>query len=880
MVEFLRLRNLPSLWDVLRAVLLAVAVSAPPVLLMWLLIAAPMGALPRASESTAFLGGLLGAQAAIAALTLAVTLFVMQGVSARRDVDDRVYAEYFRRSRVRSIFWSSMGAVAVSGAVLTAETLIGDSGTIASGVPGIPNLALVAVVALGVNLVSAVALFEKAIRLTQPGLWRDLRLDVNKRDVREAVRAFFGRAQRAAAAQAANEADFSVMFPDPGEGSADQAVRALLDDARRAMDERRQGEFERSLEAIKELIGHAMDEIEGAGMGWGPPGSSADWPPLWELGRNLYVFREEVIRAGNREYVYELLKLDYWLVSTGLRRPCGDLFTAGLNGYRWNYQIATRVGNNEIQALVRDQFLMNLNGLTFGRVPEELFPFMREVVRHQGKVLSDALHSGNAGDFEWLQREFGSILSGILERWDRGAFLPTAESGWSGLLTQEYRISLMGLVGRALTLANSGGLSDVTPFLDVVRATYAGSADLAADMSVALEIQGLDGFSLWHDWEIPDHLSSWSGSTSPERYPLTCFAVLLMEMAEDASLAVDLRGHAVQVLNWFAVHGQALEPFVRDTPTASAGQRREFATEALQRAVVHDEIEVEHDIISRSISADRVSGVKSGVQAGMLQADSVQQLFDQAGAFVCLEVDAVGLLPERGLRQLFPKAPFVDAAEHDKTYYAPIDTDFWGRRLAHGTVYMLCEELEGAPLLTAPLGDIGEVLRAIDSAVADLKPNGDVAIVVAGTTEEVFFDVAMVGAAGYEPGWRLSGGDPLVDLGRYRGYPILRGPRDGGRRMYVVDLRTWGTYERAVFAEGEEFRADVEAISPERARELLDANPDFFADEPDDVSRMRKMQARVVVRLGVQDGFRVSDPSRARRISPDQPSAGSEDECA
>ena len=70
------------MWDVLRAVLLAVAVSAPLVLLVWLLQAAPMGALPKASESTALLGSLLGAQGAIAALTLAVTLFVMQRVSA------------------------------------------------------------------------------------------------------------------------------------------------------------------------------------------------------------------------------------------------------------------------------------------------------------------------------------------------------------------------------------------------------------------------------------------------------------------------------------------------------------------------------------------------------------------------------------------------------------------------------------------------------------------------------------------------------------------------------------------------------------------------------------------------------------------------------
>ena len=424
-VQSLKEPGFPTWRDALLRLPLVVAFVVLPTAVLLLITTEPIGALSTAMASITFLGALLGAQAAIAALTLAVTLFVMQGVSTRRDVDDRVYAEYFRRSWVRPIFWSSMGAVAISGAVLTAETLIGDSGTIARGVPGIRNLALVAVVALGVNLVAAVALFEKAVRLTQPDLWRSLRLDVNKRDVRDAVRAFFGRAQRAAAAQAANEADFSVMFPGPGEGSADQAVRALLGDARRAMDERRQEEFERSLEAIKELIGHAMDEIEGVGMGWGPPGSSAEWPPLWELGRNLYPFREEVIRAGNRVYVDELLKLDYWLVSTGLRRPCGELFTAGLNGYRWNYQIATRVGDNDVRAVVRDRFLAHLDGLTFGREPEELFPFMREVVRHQGKVLSDALHSGNVGDFEWLQREFGSIWSGILERWNRGVFLPT-----------------------------------------------------------------------------------------------------------------------------------------------------------------------------------------------------------------------------------------------------------------------------------------------------------------------------------------------------------------------------------------------------------------------------------------------------------------------
>ena len=131
--------------------------------------------LPKPSESGTFLGALLGAQAAIAALTLAVTLFVMQGVSARRDVDDRVYLEYIRRSWVRAIFWGSMGAVGVTGAVLMTEKFISETGELADTILGLRNLALMAVLAFLTNLGLAGALFERAINLTMPEQWRNLR---------------------------------------------------------------------------------------------------------------------------------------------------------------------------------------------------------------------------------------------------------------------------------------------------------------------------------------------------------------------------------------------------------------------------------------------------------------------------------------------------------------------------------------------------------------------------------------------------------------------------------------------------------------------------------------------------------------------------------
>ena len=125
------------------------------------------------------------------------------------------------------------------------------------------------------------------------------------------------------------------------------------------MDTRRLVHFKRSLESVKHLITYAMDEIEQEDLSWDPPGSQPQWPPLLELWRSLYAFRESIIRRGDREYVFELLFLDYWFLSTGVRCRCGELFTVALDGYRQNYEIACRIGAKDFIATLRDRLWMN-----------------------------------------------------------------------------------------------------------------------------------------------------------------------------------------------------------------------------------------------------------------------------------------------------------------------------------------------------------------------------------------------------------------------------------------------------------------------------------------------------------------------------------------
>ena len=440
--------GIPTWRDALLRLPLVAVFVVLPMLVLLLIRTEPIGALAIPVDSITFLGALLGAQAAIAALTLAVMLFLMQGVSARRDVDDRVYAEYIRQSWVWPVFCGSIGAAAFTGVVLTVERVVVDAAAVAQGVPGVPNLVVLAILALAVSLAAPVVLFARAIMLAEPEHWQRLRLDVNKRKVGEAVSAFLVRLQRLVAAHVDQKPDFSLLVHGAGERSADQAVRALLDDARRAMDERRSGELVRSLHSIEALVSHAMDEIEAAGVEWEMLGTNAQWPPLWELGSALHSYREEVIRAGNRDYLQELLDLDYWFVLTGLRRSCPGLVAFGLSGYRWNYEMSVRLGSPDHREMLRDSFLMHLDGFTFGYEPEALAAFMREVIRHQGEVMSDALHLDFVEDYLWLHREFGSILSSIFERWNRGTRPFGAESELPADLWLEYRIAIMGLTGR------------------------------------------------------------------------------------------------------------------------------------------------------------------------------------------------------------------------------------------------------------------------------------------------------------------------------------------------------------------------------------------------------------------------------------------------
>lgn len=835
------------------AVVLALALGSPS----WL---------PDANEARPLILGLLAAQAAIAALTLAVALFVLQGVATRPDADDRFFQAYVRRSCVGWIFPLSLIAVATTAAAL----VLGEFGSAGMPLPGdarsLSNLTLVAALAFVTNLALSGLLFDRGIRLATPAAWRQLRRDVNEGDVKFAVRAFITRHERLGLIDDDDpEQAWPDLFPGPDEGSADEAIAALLDDCRRAMDERRTAAFAGAFDSLQEMLTHAMDEIEGTRVDWSSPGPSTrwPWPPLAELSSKLPTLREEVVRRGEEEYVRTLFRFDRWFVSEGLKRGCGELFTAGLDGYAQSYTAAARSPSGTYRShAVESVWLAVRDALrATGAEPEDALPYLREAARWQERLLARALDERQAEDFGSLSSRFAELLEWVGHHWEVDAWPRPLAADLHHALLQDARIALLGLAGRTLELAGSGQISEPDPYIKVTRGEYSDPQRLADDLAQALSSPEYSDRFSWMSWQFPTG-SGTGPMLDPHRYVLSFGMLRLLELATSPLRDLDLHGSAEVVLNRLG-GSDHLERFLEPHPDVAMDERRTRVREALEAAVRRDERAEEDAIIASELSAARVEDFVADVRASRFTADSIERVFKEASASLTLLDDAADAPEERSIRRLEPKAYFIDHREESRTHYQPVDGEPWAEGLRDDVVRKLCDALAEARPIGTPLASPDAFRGALDGALTELNPEGEVLVLFIGDWARALLWV------GDDIVRRSHGSDaagPRV-WGRYGNHPVVWELRSASERdLYVVEPGRWGRFVRAQVNEGQDLVVDVSAVTQDGAREMLDSDPNLFPDEPDDSARLRRLQTRVAIDVVERTGFRVLAPARARRV--------------
>ena len=696
----------------------------------------PISWLPKASESATLLGQLLAAQAAIAALTLAVTLFVLQGIHSREDSDNRTYREYVRQSGVRDILWASIGVITMTGMALFAQQFAGSAPAISDQVPGLRNLTLFGVFGFFASLVLVGALFERAIRLSHPDNWLSLRLAVNMRDIQNSIREFL---QIKNGPEAAN---LSSNPADEGEGSAEEAVRSLLGDARKAMDERRFAHFRKSIDSVKEILEYAMDEIEGAGHEWGLPGSHPAWPPLREVSANLNTLREELFEREDNDYIQELVRLDYWFLATGVRRDCGELFSTAVAGFRASYEIARRSNHDDRLGLFRGLLWQAARGLVADIAPESVNPYLQNLIKEQERWLSDAITDDRFADYSQLHQDFEGFLQSIRFDWVIEGNSSQVSSGLFMQLLQAYRIVLMGLGGRAAILAESDRISDAHPYLEISRVQHPNPRELSNDLAPALASTRSPHPCIWHEWEMDGSMDGKVVGMNPERYPLAFYSVRLMELIGEDDAGINLHGHAKDALSWFEANSQTFHRHVAKTPGVTVAIRCESAKAALRDALRRDEIAEDYQIIRFELSDERIAAFQSEALNSALEADSITESFNAAGALVCAKDDQNGhRLTSLEYSRILPKGPFAKVPKGHRTYYSRFNGGSLGRGYFSAIFGLLCERLDGVPTETALLDTPTALLKAIDEKLEDLQPESEVLILLDGDWTDIWLDI-------------------------------------------------------------------------------------------------------------------------------------------
>ena len=848
------------------ALLLLAVISAALVILLH-----PPEWVPKIGKAGVLLGSLLGAQAAIAAFTLAVTLFVMQAISNRPDADDQTYHEYIRRSWVRGVLRFSLMAVGITGAVLLVDTFGGSAALVGSPPKGLPNLVFPAVFAFASNLLLAGVLFGRSIHLLHPEQWTNLRRDVNRLDAHRAIEAYVRRRRQDVDAIMADQPIIRSALPTAEEGSANRAISRLLDDARKSMRNGSRGGFTQSVDSIKELLGYALDEFEKAGFEWDPFSPNPDWPPLRELGRNLYPFRQEVIQDGSQDFVFDLLSMDYWLTSTGIRRGRREMLSVGLAGYLHNYQIAVQLGGTHLQEILRDRFNLNLMAFAVNLKAADARHFGYDIIDHIEAMLSQAMHSDRPEDFEKLHRDFGAFFRYVEFHWNLNRWPEPPEAELHRGLGQQFRIWGMGLAGRAVELQQAERINSATTYLEVTRRDYPSIAVLSRDISRVFNPRNPISSSLWENWEYEGGPPAVVRAIQPERYPLTFFAVRLLESSETVDDSLDLYGNAKRVLEWFLENGVHLEQQVRVNPPSASPEptfedRYKNATATLQLAVRRDELSEMRDIASRKLDSARVQDFIASVQVAAIRANPIEGVFQRAGAFSLVSSTADDNPGERGLSELVPKAYFAEDSQSGQMFYEPIRGDRRGHDIAYGVTQLLCEQVGQAKQLSASLDTVSGALEAIENIQAELGVEGGLLLVWCGDWFDIEVELDRQMPVGYQPRRQVADPGNFWVVGRYRGHLIVEGTRSGNQRMYVVDPRTWGIFVRGQFDDGRDLRVDIRPISAEYAQVVLEANPDYFSEEPDRESKLLRLQATVEVTYGIRQEFRVVDPTRARVV--------------
>lgn len=833
-----------------------------------------LGFMPPSSEGRQAAGVLVTAQATVAALGVAVMVFVLQGLRSVEIDSAIVREEYERRIGAAARLFSLLALAALSVVLYLLMQPSIEPPSVRWTV-NVGNFVVPVALNLAVTLIVTWRFFSEAQRLSRRSEIREVERAVVDRIVRDGVNGFVRRLK---IAQESSLSSLSVLFgSDPAEGVVDEALQVHFDALRRAMTESRLTDYRNGFEGLRQYVESARDEFQREGIGFGPPGARPWWQPLSGIHDKILWLKEDVLRrTAWSPYTYELTRFDYWLANRGLRWRCGELYGVGVSGWRTSYEIAARLDDPELRRLIIERtwrlladavvYLIHREddeGENRRPIEEQLDPsnsadleYLYFLVTELERQLGLSLMLDRPHDFAEFHRGFGDFVRQLSLSTREFEELEGAARSAVERIRQLRRIALLGLSGRAVLLERAGRLRDAQPFLEVMRDEYQRLSDLVRDFVLVLDDPVGDRFS-WSDWESEGRRPLETYSVDASKYPTIGFLIRALEFAADQELMLPMQGNAERARDLVNRLVQDAESAVQIEDRTLLETARERLDKALAEAGQADARAEQDAIIAASLDQDRVGTFVADFLAGRYGRAVLEPIFRAFGAYRFTRAEAVDGTGF-GWNVALQKAIFTTTPGNVRFF----GIEQHGVDFERSLVGQLVEAFDEVKPVECSLSHTEDVRAALDVARENLRTDALVAVMV-GDWSDTVSDLRYRGIDWFEPnrGTERQLPSPFL-LGTYGGIPVLLLQDARPRRIVVVDAERWGCIEKAVIDDGE-FQISVNEIDEARADEILRRRAEEGRAEPDEAAARRDLLLSVEWKYLERVKFHVTDTSRA-----------------
>lgn len=824
----------------------------------------PAEFLPSPSSLRTVAAAALAAQASITAISLAVVIFFLQQIHGRLGDDEPLFRRLIRNSQIPEFFALTLGTLAATGIALLLSQPAPDNSPL-SATASVRNLTLVVGFAFVMNLAALPVAFFLFLRLLSPSAWRQTKQNLTEQQIRTAIDA---HVKRLIQMRETPDKALSLYFSsEPEEDEANEAARRLLEDAANAFRNQHFSMYQDAFAATQKLVEVAKDRLEELDVQFTDPGAGqAHWPPLPQIERQMHFLRRQVFAGGWSDYASAVAAFDYWLVNRGAGWRVGEMYELGLRGMRNSYVQAAEAGNVRVIEALLPRTWRHLRGPMWDELlicaanqgdeaHARCHAYLLRTMIQLDELLNAALEVDRSSDFAELVEGFETLIKSASYTFHNAYEGPEADLiEW---LRLEYRISLMAVGGRVVLLHKERRLVSAAPYLDRLRQKLARLSDLTDPIAHVLDDRE-ERQSLWMTWETEHQPEMEASFIMPERYILTYFAVRALELLASDSAPLMLKGNAKRVREFIEGQLESVRPYILLEPEQRFDDQADTLANMLRESEAEDERSDDEDMASSPLDPVKMATYIADVYAARRDASALETVFADADAFKLVTLPDDADPQPRGFSRLTFRAPFTDRPDW---HHGPVDLvgNDWERDLLRTLEVALRE---------TPVRDVGsapsaETFRtAIDEAIEDLAGSQPVLVAIGRHLWQLWHELTV--SAVFVPSWQTGERTMFVE-GAYRGWPVLVYPDNRSLRVAVIDRASWGCMVRAPYR-NQEIITEIEEIDRDRADEILKKKPGILPEQPDDESKIRKLQTQVFVSHWERAWFIVRDPLRARIV--------------